>query len=338
MATFNTPTSEELNEIAQEKTPRLTQDRLAFKIFPTRDVNASRVAWVQKDDYKGLQQLRGMNGQPPRVNLVGHKRYEARPGVYGEQTSLDEEMLTDRAAIAAYGVPMPIDDMVMDAQDMLLLRRYDRIEWIIWKLLVNGTFSVLLPTGAVGHTDSYSMQTFTAPIAWATYATATPLANLRSLKLLARGKGVSFGAGSTLYLNQVTVNHMLSNTNQNDLAGKRTSGLATVMTLAEVNQILAGEDLPSIAVYEEGYVDDAGSFQIFIPDNAGVLVGKRPAGQTIGEFQFTRNAQHPDAAPGPYQKVINKTEDQGVPEIQVHDGFNGGPAIFYPGSLVRLSL
>jgi hypothetical protein len=334
------PTNEELNEIAQEKAARLTMERRIFQILPTRDVNASRVIWDQKDDYRGLQQLRGMNGQPPRVNLVGYKRYESRPGVYGEFTSLDEEMLTDRAAIASYGVPMSIEDMIMDAQDMLLQRRIDRMEKNGWDLLVNGNFSVYLPTGAVGHTDTYALQTFTADVDWSDHVNSKPLADLREMKMLARGKGVSFGAGATLEFNQVTINHMLSNRNQDDLAGKRMDGLATALSVADVNKILTGEDLPSIRANEDGWIDDNGDFQLFVPDGAGVLVGKRPVGQRIGEIQLTRNAQNPDVKPGPYQYVkdMRREKGEGVAEIQVHDGVNGGIALFYPGSLVRVTV
>ncbi len=338
MSTFTYPTNVELTTIAQDKVPMLTMNNPIFEILPMRDVNAAEVEWEQKDNYVGLQQIRGLGGDPPRVARVGAKKYRQPPGVYGEFTTIDETEITRRRAFGQFTGAINISDLIMEAQDQLLVRRIERISYIGWKLVVTGSFSVSGPNGSVLHSGTFTLQTSSGSD-WSTAATATPLADFRAVQLLSRGKSVSFGSQARAYMNRTTFNRMISNTNASDLAGRRTSGLSlsTVLSLNDTNTLLAGEDLPQIVVYDEGYLDDNGDFQLFIPDDKVVVVGARPAGQRLGEYQMVRNANNPNEAPGAYQKVVDDPEE--VPRrIVVHDGHNGGPVLFFPGAIVVVSV
>lgn len=342
MGTFTFPTSAELQQVAQDKLPNLIAARPAFEIMPMEHVDSHLLEWEQEDNFVGLQQIRGLNGQPGRVKKTGAKRYSLIPGVYGEYELIDEMELTARRQYGTFGQPVLIDDLVMRAQDKLLGRRLDRAEKIIWDILTTGTFSVAGPDGAILQTDTFALQTFSAGVAWATSATATPLANFRSVQLLQRGHSVSFGAQATAYMNRVTFNNMISNTNAADIAGRRTSGLNTVLNLNEVNSVLLGEDLPQVKIFDGGYLDDAGSFQPFIANAKVVVVGKRTDGGRVGEYRMTRNANNPNLAPGPYTEVIDRGAEgsgKAIPRtIEVHDGHNGGPVIYFPSAIVIMSV
>lgn len=339
---FVYPTSAELREVEQEKLPRLTQERPIFQILPMESVNYHTLRWDQMDNYIGLQQARGLNGEPARVKRVGVKTWEVDPGVYGEYVTIDEMELTTRRTLGTFNQPVNVTDLVMSAQDQLLNRRLDRIEKTGWDLLIAQTYSILGPTGAVIHKDDVSglIQTLTAGITWVNAATAVPLANFRAAKLLGRGKGVSFGAGAKCYMNSTMVNQMLANTNSADLYGRRVTGLATANNLAMVNTLLMADNLPQIVEYDEGYIDDAGSFQLFIPDNKALLVGKRNSSAVLGGYRFTRNVNNPEFAPGPYQRIVIKGQDNDDPplNIRVHDGFNGGPVVYFPSSFVIMTI
>src|SRR5438046_2228521 len=106
MSTFVYPTSSELITVAQDKTPRLTKDRPIFDIFPIRSVDSHLLRWEQKDNYLGLQQIRGLNGDPARVSRVGGKVYQMEPGVYGEFLRIDEQELTTRRQWGSYNAPI----------------------------------------------------------------------------------------------------------------------------------------------------------------------------------------------------------------------------------------
>lgn len=335
---FTYPTSVELQEIEQDLMPRLIQDRPIFEFFPQKTQDAVNLQWEQKDNYVGLQQLRGINGAPHHVKPVGLKSYLLEPGIYGEFLAVDEKEMTERRKTGTFGTPINIDDLVRERQEQLLLRELDRIETIGWNLLINGTFSVSLPLGGIAHTDTFPIQTFASAVSWATAATSTPLNDFRNAALRARGHSVTFGAASKAYMNQQTLNYMLMNTNAADLYGRRTAGLGTFNNVGQIRDLLAGDNLPTIEVYDQGYLDENGVFRLFIPDGYVVVVGKRPAGQVVGEYRFVRNANNPDMGPGPYTRVIDNL-DRVIPrKIEVHRGHNGGPVLFYPSSVLVLAV
>lgn len=338
MADFVYPTNAELQLIRQEKEAVLTAVDPVFSILPPVDVDAAVLMWDQMDNFVGMQQVRGIGGQPTRVKPVGGKRYTVTPGYYGEFMTIDELELTTRRPYGAFAGSVSIADLVAIRQDQLLSRRIDRWRYTAWALLTTGTFSATNPDGVVYHTDTFALQTYTAAIPWSTTATATPLANLRAVKLLGRGRGVRFDRSATIYLNQTEINNLLNNTNANDLGGRRLANGAAINNLGDLNQILAADDLPQIAAYDEGYYDESGTFNLFIDDDTGVIVGTRAAGQQIGDLAMTRNANNPDMAPGAYTKVVDNGEREVPRLIAVHDGCNHAPRLYYPGSLVKLNI
>jgi hypothetical protein len=334
--TFIYPTSAQLRQIEQELLPQLEAGRLGLELFPIVTVDEAEVIWEQMDKFTGLQQLRGMNGSPTRVKKTGASRFSMKPGLYGEFEQIDEGELTRRRQLGTFGQPVNINDLTGTAQTKLLQRRLDRIEWIIWTLLSSGTFFVANENGVL-HTDSFNIQTFTATPLWSVPATATPVKDLRNIRLQARGVSTSFGAAAKLYCNQKKVVDILNNSNAADLGKYTQNGGDKLVTLEDVNRILIAQDLPQIVEYDRGYIDDNGTFQTFIPDGKGILIGPRTSGASVGEYQMTRNANNPDLGPGPYTRVIDRGEDVIPRTVEVHDGHNGGPAIFFPGSVVAIT-
>ena len=337
MTTLIYPTNAELTEIAQNLIPRLAANRPIFQKFPLKDVDAHLIMWEQEDNYVGLQQIRGMNGAPPRVSQVGLKRYQMEPGIYGEFMTIDEFEITARRAFGTFATAVDITDLVMRRQRQLLQRRLDRIEYILWTLVTAGTFSVSGPGGAVLQTDSYSFQTYNGS-AWATVATATPLADLRAVQLKGRGYSVDFGPSAEVWMNRVTYNNMIANENANDLYGRRISGFGTINNLTDLNNLLTRDGLPSVVVYDQGYLNDSGTFVPYLSDTAPIVFGKRTDGAPIGAYAMTRNANNPGLAPGAYMRVIDRGEEQVPRLIEVHDGHNGGPEISFPSAVVTMDV
>lgn len=329
------PTSIELTRIAQDLLPVLTMNDPLFDFFPMNTKDAAVVAWEQKDNYKGLQQLRGLGGVDQRVNRVGAKRFIYEPGFYGEYVELGEQELMNRRPYGQLDGTIDLTDLVLEAQEQLLQRRINRIRQIAWTLVTTGTFSISNAVGSVMHTDTYPVQTSSGS-AWGTPATGTPLQDFRAVQLLSRGHSVNFGSKAKAFMNRTTFNKLTANTNAADLGGKRTSGLASVIGLHETNQVLLQEDLPQIQIYDDGYFDDSGTFQLFIPNNKTVIIGERPAGSPVAEYLYVRNINNPAFEAGPYMKVVDN--DTRPPRtFEVHDGHNGGPAIYYPSAVVILT-
>jgi hypothetical protein len=133
------------------------------------------------------------------------------------------------------------------------------------------------------------------------------------------------------------VNYLMNNTNAADMFGKRLTN-STINSLEDVNTILGANDFPQIVPYDKGYISDAGVFTNFIPDSKAVLVGARTNGAKLGEYRMTRNANNPTVEPGPYTRVIDHGENFIPRKIEVHDGHNGGPVIWFPGAVVTFTL
>jgi len=340
MTTYQYPQNEELQLIERELLPTLTMDDPIFQIMPLVDVDAAILSWEIPNNINGLQGLRGLNGQPGNVTALGGNRFTVRPGVYGEFMTIDEEEMTTRRQYGSFATPVNVTDLVMDRQTQLLQRRIDRIRYIGWTLIATGTFSVSNANSGITHTDTFDLQDYNAST-WSTVSTATPLSDFRAAKLLERGHGVSFGGQAKAYMSQGTFNFMTANTNAADIYGKRTSGLATPLGLSDINTVLLAENLPQIEIYEGGYLDSSNTFQLFLPLNKVIIVGRRPGGQAIADYAMTRNANNPSMAPGPYSFITDRTSGPAKtvpPTIEVHDGHNGAPRIYYPTAIIDMDV
>ncbi|HEY3283074.1 MAG TPA: hypothetical protein VGN26_12445 [Armatimonadota bacterium] len=335
---FVYPSAAELQQVEQVVMPRLVMNDPLLApdgVMPITNDDAYLLEWEQEDNYQGLQGVRGLDGQPSAVARIGSSRYQVQSGVYGEFSTVGESEITRARQLGSWGAPIDLAKTVRKEQDRLLQRRLDRIRWIGWNLISTGAFSVSGPSGAI-HLDSYTMQTQNALVAWATVATARPVADFRAAKLKHRAKGVTFDSGARAYVNSATLNALLGNQNAADLYGMRAPNGATYNTLDALNGILIANELPRIVEYDEGYIDDAGTFQLWVPNNKCIVVGKRTTGARVAEYKLTRNATNPGCAPGPYTIV---KDIQGPPRsFQVHDGHNGGPCFYFPSAVIIMTV
>jgi hypothetical protein len=333
------PTTKELIQIEQAKLPALTANSPIFRYFPFEGKDSHLLEWEQEDNWGGMQQIRGLNGMPPRVAAVGAKSFIAKPGVYGERMDLDEMEMTLRARNRReLSTSISIGDLVMKRQDQLLDRRLVRIEWLCWQLFLYGRFIVHDLNNVILHKAAYATQEYTAPISWSNAGSSKPLQDLRNISLMSRGQSTAFDQRATLLMNRVTANLLMANTNDADLGKKLSAGLQPVTSINGVNAIFTGENLPNIEIYDEGYLDEEGNNVTWIPDNVVMVVGVRTNGAALGRFRFTMNINNPGSEPTPYVRVLDHF-DRRIPRlIEVHDGFNGGPILFFPGSIVRVNV
>lgn len=337
LVNYTYPTTRELREINAEKIQDLTRSRPTFEIFPTTESDLWTLEWSQKDNWRGFQQLRGLNGEPSYVKMVGEQAFSAKPGVFGEFMTVDETMMTLRAQQVPSGQPVDISTLVTERQDYLNYREIELLEYIHWKALLDGQFTFVGPTGAT-YGDVFPIQTATFSD-WSVLATATPLQDLLGLKLLSSGKSVSFGSGAKIYLNSVTLSYLLRNTNASDLGGHlaiASGGTKAFKEIGEVNTVLAGFNLPQLVEYDEGYVaESTGTFTKWIPNDVLSIVGNRTNGDKLGEYRMVRNANNPNLAPGRYEEVIDHLGTRIPRLIEVHRGHNGGLVIYYGSAIVK---
>lgn len=335
------PTAAELKEIEKDKLAVLTMDDPIFKLLPIVTEDVAELMWEQEDNFTGLQNVRGLNGQPGRVARVGGKRYKCEIGFYGDFEIVDEEEITKRRMYGTFEQVISIDDIIVRRQEYLLQREIDRMRKIGWDLLSAGTFSSTNAAGQIIHTDTFPIQTQTGSD-WSNVATATPLADFRAQKLKARGHSIRLDKSATAYMNMTMLNYMLNNTNVADLYGKRMDMGATFNSLEDINKVLAAEDLPQIEVYDETYfVEGSSSPTLFLPNDKVVTVGKRINNQPIGDFAQIRNANNANAEPGPYTIVTDTLSNSTTPvprNIRIDRGWSGGTRLYYPSAVVSMDV
>jgi len=341
MANIVFPTPAELKEIEKDKLAVLTADDPAFKIVPVVTEDVVDLQWEQEDNYTGLQNVRGLNGQPGRVTRVGAKRYKCEVGYYGDFEEIDEKEITERRKLGTFDESINIDDIVIRRQELLLQREIDRQRKIIWDLLTTGTFTSTNSSGNLVHTDSFPIQTATGSN-WSTLSSATPLLDIRAIKPLARGRSVRFDASATMHMNLTTLNYMLNNSNSADLGGKRVEMGATFNTLVDINKVMAAHDLPKIEVYDETwFTEGTTSVNLFIPNRTVVVIGKRTNNAAIADLAQVRNAQNPNSEPGPYTLVTDSLSSSMNPvprKVRVDRGWNGGVRLYFPSAIVALTV
>lgn len=339
MINYQYPTSRQLRRINPERIVNLQRSRPTFRLFPVREYQEWRLEWEQRDNYRGFQQLRGLNGEPSYVKMVGIKRYSSEPGVFGEYMTLDEKQMTTRASLYNEAQTVDVSDLVLERQGYLNARETDLLEFIHWTCLLNGTITIAGPTGAEYKT-TFPLQT----AAFSDHSvrnTATPLADFLGLKTLTRGKSVSFGSNAEAYMNSTMTAHIMLNNNAADLGGMRASlgGIArtgTPITIEEANRLFTAQGTPVIVEYDEGYNRESdGAYTLWLPDDVIVVVGRRTNGDPLGEYRMVRNVNNPSNAAGRYTKVIDNLNRDVPRKISVHQGHNGGLVVFYPSAIVK---
>lgn len=344
------PSSRVLKRINPEKIQDLQRPRPTFTIFPVRDYGVWRLEWEQKDAYRGFQQLRGLNGQPSYVKMHGGRRFSQEPAVFGEFMEIDEAQMTVQSALPGDAIgeisaeeeaamaPVNITSMIVERQELLNLRETDLLEWQHWAMLLNGTFTLLGPNGAI-YAATFAIQTATFSD-WTDLVNGTPYRDLLGLKALTLGKSVNFGNGAIGWANSTTTQNLLLNRNPIDLGGmKMSEGFVrsgTPAVLGDINTIFKRAGLPEVREYDDGYNRESdGAFVRWIPDNVLSIWGQRSNGETIGEYRMVRNVNNPGNQPGRYTKVID-TLDREVPrKVKCHQGHNGGLVVYYPSAMVR---
>lgn len=342
MPTFNYSTNALMESIDPVLMVNATMNDQIFQELPVRTVPTHKVVWEQKDSYRGLMQHRGLDGTPPPVPRVGSNMFEYSPSVFGEKVVFLEQELVTRSAPASIGTAIDIQTLVNEGRDMLLTRQVNRMKWMLWTLVTTGYLKLTDDlTGAIYELTAFVPQLFTSTVPWSTAATATPMADFRAVKLLARGTSSSFGTAARAFANSTTINRLYANTNASDIFGKRSPNQGTLTGLRQINDVIREESLPTIVEYDGGYLDDSGAFQLWIPNGYVILFGARENGAPLGNFLLTRNLASGAGSSAPYVKTIEYglANDSPPPvRVEVHRGFNGGPKVDYAGSIVIMNV
>lgn len=333
------------------------KDDVTLKLLPVQNEDTHFVRWYQLDNYYGIMAMRGLDGSPSKVQQVGDSSYIYEPGVYGELIQVTERDILTRANPLNLNTAIPITEWTTMLTKQLVQRRYDRMRYNIWQLLGTGTLNIPLngPAGSATYQDTYSIQTYTPAIPWSSLTTATPIQNLQYVQQLQVGHSVDMGSRAVAYMNQVTANYMLNNSNAADFGGRRTQYGATLNNMPDAENYFGAQNLPKPTIFDDGFqpyplqgpeTNPAVQFMKFIPNGLVIIIGYRTNGDPVGRFKKTLQAMAPGQqgyTSGDYSFIVDTaTGTNGPvsvpPMLAVHAGFNGGPVLEYPSSVVAMTV
>lgn len=351
MLVLTFPTNYELDIVTQEY--MIQRERLLGQsILPFQEYFTQKVRWDEKDSERGMTAPHAMDSDPRVDKRPGSVTREYEPIPFKETDLIKESELLKARELGTLAGAISLDRLVMDTMKARTDKTFIRAEWLIWQTLLGG---FTINENGVKVVETFAVQTYDPAVAWDAHATAKPLADFNATKLLFRGTGAS-AMGAMAFFNQKTANDLLENTNADDIRGFRNQNFRDLpFSIEEANSIFAARGLPNLKVYDEGYIDENGNFQLYIPDDKVIIVGKRPSGQRIGEFAMCpslhrqRNGQ---PAPGFFSFIeVNggpnagaasvSTADLGAgknPKIEITGGVYGGTLLFYPRSIIVMDV
>jgi hypothetical protein len=331
------PERAELIEIGKVVMDRLTTEgNPLFQHMPVKTTNEDKIIFEQEADTLGMQHARAVSGPSHRVQSLDAKRVTVDPFACGDHMFVTEEEIKSRRQLGTFGAQANITDITLKKQNQLIHREVSRILYTGWTMLGEGAVSNIAPDGQTVWTDQFPVNDYLITIPWSTYASATPIKDLRLMRNLQRGKGVKFDSTAVMYVNQDVANDLQNNRNPDDLWGIRQGGGNTVNGLKGINQVLAEENLPTLVIMDDGYKTTPTTEVQFLPYKRIVVCGKRQDAEAMAEYRMTFN---PSTGSGGSHDFIIDSKDVGQPVprwVKIERGHFGGPCLFFPSSFVRM--
>lgn len=350
MITYRFPTPVSLQEVVQEYSIE-REKLLGIKLFPMVPRDTQLIEWDELDFEFGMTAAHNMNSDPKIGVRPGSKTHSYSPLFFKETDVLKEsDLLMPRAMGTLSGV-VDINADIARIAKARVDKNFLRLDWLAWQTLKG---RLQYNENGVVVDETFSVQTQNALVDWDEAATATPIKDFQAMALRGRGLGVSFKEGAIAYMNQTTANWLVNNRNDDDLWGYRNrDSINATYSIADVNKIFVAQFCPTVVVHDEGYYDSNKNFQMALADGEVIVVGKRPAGETVGDILLTPSLHHAAMAAqggdgrGFFSIIeVNGQANPGTvtlaelgghknPKVEITGGFYGGPRLLYPKSVIN---
>lgn len=354
MLTLTYPTNVQLDRLLQEYVVDLS-DLVGLNEFaPIIGFDYQEVRWDELDSDFGMTAPHGMDSDPRIDKRPGSKTRSYEPIPFKESDVIKESELLKARQLGTLGGVVSIDTLVARVMKSRADKTKIRAEWCVWQM-AQGLLDI--EENGVKVTEAFPVQTFDTQVAWDQYATATPLKDIQDAAMQFRGPTGATGEGAFAYVNRKTLNDVLNNKNDDDLWGFRSQNfLALTFSTKEVNSIFEARGLPTLRLYDGGYVDKNKQFQFFIPDDVVIIKGKRQLNQVVANFATTptlhRKKKDGNMDNGFFSILeINGRPNTGSSSVNLNDlgeaanpnikhtgGVYGGPVCWYPRSIIKMDV
>jgi hypothetical protein len=354
---FKFPRNVALDEVIQE-VQRARARLIGQTILPFVEKDTQLVEWDELDHEQGKTSYHTMGTDPKIASRPGSKTHLYKPIPHKEEELIKEDEMLNARAMGTLGGVVNLNDLVMERFNAGVDKDWVAAEWEIWQAL-RGRLQV--NEDGVQVDEIFPIQTFDAVadgkggVYYTDLESATPLADDDLIALMFRNTGAT-SQGAKEYMNKGTLNVLLQNKNAGDIRGFNEGLRSILFDLPSLNKMRAARSLPEIVVYDEGWEDKAGNYNLFIPDGESVIVGKRTVGQNVGDYLLTatfHRQKNGMPAPGMFAMVtvngkgnangavtvsMSELGASGNPKVGVLHGFYGGPRLKYPRSIIKRKL
>lgn len=345
---FTFPTAVEADVMTQE----YFVDRTKFigeQYLPFEDKMATRVRWDELDNARGMTAAHKMGTDPKIDAREGMRVREYTPIAFKETDVIGEEELLNARELGTLNNVINIDGLVARMIRDRMDKNFIRAEFLRFEAFRGG---IHLNENGVKVDETFGIQTYDPLVEWDNHATATPLRDMAAVAQLLIGTGAS-ADGAVAICRTATFNHILENTNDNDLRAIRSEAQSINYDLEAVNKIMAKRKQPQFVLYDEGYHDENGDFTFFVNEGDVHIIGKRQMNQTVGAVAMTLSL-HRIKNGRPFPGMFSILEANGMPSvgvakidlsqlgahrnpsIQHTGGFYGGPFLRYARSVIRM--
>jgi Phage major capsid protein E len=346
---YQFPTNVALDRLTQEYAVQ-REKLLGIQILPFQDEWVQIVQWDELDNESGITAPHALGADVKISQRPGSKLRQYTPAHFKEGELIKEDEMLMARQYATLGNVINLDDAVGRRLRARIDKDFLRAEQLAWGALGG---SINVNENGVKVAETFPVQTYPIMTLWSNRSDSTPLKDFNGASLLFRGTGAT-GKGAKAYMNQTTANALLENTNDDDIHGFRSQNfLSLTFTVEEANKVLEGRGLPTIEVYDEGYYVSKDDFRTFLADGEVRIVGKRPAGQKVGDTALTPSLHRivqGRQAPGFFSIIeCNGQPSMGTfsaaslgassnPKIQITTGWYGGPRLYYPRSVIKMQV
>jgi len=346
MITYRFPTNVSVDGVLQEYTMVQREDLLGLSWLSFQNVYTQRVITDFRDRDRGATAPHNMGADPKIGRRPGSNRVEFTPIPHKETDLLTESDILMPAALGTLGGMFDLTGEIGRITKTRADKNFLRAEIEIWQALKG---HLIVNENGVRVDEEFPVQTYDVIVDWDELDTARPLHDFNQIKLKARFTGAS-AVGAEAVMNQVTANWLLENNNPNDLKGHQGRDFVNMtFSLDDLNKILSGRGLPTVRVYDLGYVDEADDEMQFLGDGEVIVKFKRP--EPIGDYALTPTAHRQvngQPAPGMFAIIeVNGQPNPGAvtvqtigagknPKIEITGGFYGGPRLKFPRSIVKV--
>jgi len=328
------PTTQEVSHIVRNRSVDPTQF-IGMEFCPVRDYWSKDIEFDVLEASTGMTKAHNIGTDPKTVTLPGQSRKRYGTGYWKETYPINEEQLLFARAAGTYNQRAG-RDLVMQRAKEMDDRLETRLEWLRWQPVVNGSLAV--DENGVKYTVDYGIPEDNKPILedeelWSAVTTADPLGNIDTWILLYRGTGAR---AVKAYYNSATAGLMAQNSKILRLL--KNTQYANMLSSDNISTALKMlKPKMDFGLYDEGYTDDAGNFNPFIPDGQFIIRGQGPVGELMMDFASTislHNGTLDQPLPGKFAVIEDESGKKKNPKIDITVGIYGLPRVFHPNWII----